>query len=684
MASTHQQTPQAQEEETSSAINNSHVSFNTTIRLQPPTNANTEQRLKQIDELKYFLGTATNDWEPNRQVHSFGLPTGESISCVFWNDLFHVTGTDIVRCLLYRFHLFGRPVTNLKKFEEGIFSDLRNLKPGMDASLEEPKSEFLEMLYKNNCIRTQKKQKVFFWFSVPHDRLFLDALERDLKREKMELEPTSFAIAEPAMSLSLDTTLELFDQLRKSMSLSAVAVAHAMDDEFQQQRQLLESNPPSPTTTASSIHAVNSSSSIPTTTSTTSSSTLTTSTPLTTAATAAGQQHCSGKEFGHRSTRSLSSIIPPPCSSPSSSADSSPALAPSALKDPPLANYQQTSYSAGTSPKLAPCHLAAVDDTNAEQQQKIFGQFSLFEGSPTYKQRQRRRTFSTFAPFFPDSNGGNDRLELATMNAGLAINPQNLFQLLRKQQQQQQLEQQQCHERHQQTDKVYTCPLPQCSRLFKRLEHLKRHFRTHTLERPYSCNMCGKHFSRTDNLAQHKKTHNRGRNLTSSSLLGRSNSNGSQGSVEKETSINGQQQPIASTNSIVDKLSILTTNDTSSMIPIDYFYNNDIMEGSDTAYTYQYPAAYQYQQQQQNNDNIYYNYNRSMDTVCMTATEYDQVSPTSYDNPSMWQTHSSSTASSFYNQTNQRLSWCSAIDEQSQSSSPTIPYEQQQIYTWHT
>jgi hypothetical protein len=200
------------------------------IRLQPATDENTEERLNQIDELKYFLGTATNDWEPNRQVLSFPLPTGESLSCVFWNDLFHVTGTDIVRTLLYRFHLFGRPVTNLKKFEEGIFSDLRNLKPGMDASLEEPKSEFLEMLYKNNCIRTQKKQKVFFWFSVPHDRLFLDALERDLKREKMGLEPTSVAIAEPATSLSLDTTQELFDQLRKSMSLSAVAAAHAMDE----------------------------------------------------------------------------------------------------------------------------------------------------------------------------------------------------------------------------------------------------------------------------------------------------------------------------------------------------------------------------------------------------------------------------------------------------------------------
>ena len=90
-----------------------------------------------------------------------------------------------MRCLSFRFQAFGRPVKNSKKFEEGIFSDLRNLKSGTDASLEEPKSAFLDFLYKNNCIRTQKKQKVFYWYSVPHDRLFLDALERDLKREKM-------------------------------------------------------------------------------------------------------------------------------------------------------------------------------------------------------------------------------------------------------------------------------------------------------------------------------------------------------------------------------------------------------------------------------------------------------------------------------------------------------------------
>lgn len=30
----------------------------------------------------------------------------------------------------------------MKKFEEGVFSDLRNLKPGVDACLEEPKVGF--------------------------------------------------------------------------------------------------------------------------------------------------------------------------------------------------------------------------------------------------------------------------------------------------------------------------------------------------------------------------------------------------------------------------------------------------------------------------------------------------------------------------------------------------------------
>ena len=135
---------------------------------------------------------------------------------LYRNNLFHISGTDIVRCLSFRFQAFGRPVKNSKKFEEGIFSDLRNLKSGTDASLEEPKSPFLDFMYKNNCIRTQKKQKVFYWYSVPHDRLFLDALERDLKREKMNQEATTMAVSEPALSFEFDSSQSLFEQLTKA------------------------------------------------------------------------------------------------------------------------------------------------------------------------------------------------------------------------------------------------------------------------------------------------------------------------------------------------------------------------------------------------------------------------------------------------------------------------------------
>ncbi|KAG9122888.1 homeodomain transcription factor ste12 [Ceratobasidium sp. 392] len=192
-----------------------------------------QDMIAQLDKLKYFLATAPSRWSsPNSSasdalvqhpqtashpaMNRFLLPSGEFVSCVLWGGLYHITGTDIVRALVFRFDAFARPVRNMKKFEEGVFSDLRNLKPGNDACLEEPKSPFLDLLFKYQCIRTQKKQKVFYWFSVPHDRLFLDALERDLKREKMGLEPTTVVVGEPARSFSYDPKRTLYEQFASS------------------------------------------------------------------------------------------------------------------------------------------------------------------------------------------------------------------------------------------------------------------------------------------------------------------------------------------------------------------------------------------------------------------------------------------------------------------------------------
>ncbi|KAJ2821358.1 hypothetical protein IWW50_004669, partial [Coemansia erecta] len=124
-------------------------------------------------------------------IRRFCFDNGDKLSCVRWDARFHITSTDIIRALVHRFEDIRRPVVNIKKFEEGVFSDLRCLKPGTDARLELPRSEFLELLYKHHCVRTQKKQKVFYWTSVPHDLLFREALERDLKREAMGIEPTT-------------------------------------------------------------------------------------------------------------------------------------------------------------------------------------------------------------------------------------------------------------------------------------------------------------------------------------------------------------------------------------------------------------------------------------------------------------------------------------------------------------
>ncbi|KAL3464201.1 fungal-specific transcription factor domain-containing protein [Aspergillus heterothallicus] len=49
-----------------------------------------------------------------------------------------------------------------------------------------------------------------------------------------------------------------------------------------------------------------------------------------------------------------------------------------------------------------------------------------------------------------------------------------------------------------------------CQSTFRRPEHLKRHFRSHTKEKPFECTQCGRHFSRTDTLHRHELSHHTG------------------------------------------------------------------------------------------------------------------------------------------------------------------------------
>lgn len=61
----------------------------------------------------------------------------------------------------------------------------------------------------------------------------------------------------------------------------------------------------------------------------------------------------------------------------------------------------------------------------------------------------------------------------------------------------------------------YKCLWPECKAAFQRREHLKRHEKKHTGEKPFHCpyvDVCNRAFSRSDNMNTHCKTHLKGRN----------------------------------------------------------------------------------------------------------------------------------------------------------------------------
>jgi transcription factor STE12 len=524
-----------------------------------------------------------------------------------------------VRCLTFRFQAFGRPVKNSKKFEEGIFSDLRNLKSGTDASLEEPKSAFLDFLYKNNCIRTQKKQKVFYWYSVPHDRLFLDALERDLKREKMGQEATTVAVNEPALSFEFDSSQSLFEQLTKAQqtnsssfnnnvqtySQSTSPVMRAMDSMPPPTMVQQAIPPPVQEETLQQMAQYNQMSMAPSMASTMVKSRERdfggqvqydrNGIPLS----QVHQRHSSmpaymeyspapsfvSSHYEDYSTRGMSfEPLTPPQHQISLGAE------PAYIANEDTGLYSaipELSVSTGFNPlmNIPPSNLMGPGFSSVTRPFQPGNVYSVIEGSPTYKQRRRRSSLSTGVSAAVTATGAAHQVHRPSdlrrsMSSSVVPVPEGdesghnspdsvhgtasfnqpvqeskpVVNISRHGTPLQTIEDSppQQHSMLPQDDlsslvngdvfenplqhsavtrtaaapgvfrrarsatmmeigpypqKSHSCPIPTCGRLFKRLEHLKRHVRTHTQERPYVCPLCNKAFSRSDNLAQHRRTH---------------------------------------------------------------------------------------------------------------------------------------------------------------------------------
>ncbi|KAJ5183087.1 hypothetical protein N7492_000703 [Penicillium capsulatum] len=581
--------------------------------------------LQQVDNLKYFLLSAPVDWQPEQLIRRFLLPTGDYVSCVLWSNLFHISGTDIVRCLAFRFQAFGRPVKNSKKFEEGIFSDLRNLKAGTDATLEEPKSAFLDFLYKNNCIRTQKKQKVFYWYSVPHDRLFLDALERDLKREKMGQEATTVAVSEPAMSFEFDSSQSLYEQLTKAQQASSSSfAAHASTTYGQPSSPVVrtvDAMPP-PQMAPPAIPLLQDDSANPP---------MYSNPPVPLSNNVVQSIIKREQDYGpiqydrngmplarvhqrHSSMPTFYEYSPAPSFVSSQYEDYSnrglsfePVTPPQhsvGLGAEPayIANEDTGLYTAipdiSNTTSYNPMMQLPPNFTGGHYQPTAprsysSNPYSVIEGSPTYKQRRRRPSItpggsngtpgpvtgtsqatSSTQPGTYAAHRPSDLRRSVSNSVGPAEADEASHDLSRTYPSamlpQKDLLQEISHHAtplqnvdegvqsqhvplanhtddlaalptsaaiettvHNSTSrsdrsgpgparrarsatmmelgpypqKSHSCPIPSCGRLFKRLEHLKRHVRTHTQERPYPCPYCSKAFSRSDNLAQHRRIH---------------------------------------------------------------------------------------------------------------------------------------------------------------------------------